>query len=83
MGKLAADCRSDLRHLLGRAEPVEPRHQGGVQACRHRQGWRRNYGSGVSGFALAFRLQHRLRHFLDEQRDAISALDDLRQHICW
>ena len=27
MRKLTPDRRSDLRHLLGRAEPVEPRHQ--------------------------------------------------------
>ena len=27
MGEFAPDRRPDLRHLLGRAEPVEPRHQ--------------------------------------------------------
>jgi hypothetical protein len=32
--ELPSDYRPDLRHLLGRAEPVEPRHQRGVQACR-------------------------------------------------
>ena len=35
---------------------------------------------------LALRLQHRLRHFLDEQRNAVGALDDVlpdvrRQHL--
>ena len=28
-------------------------------------------------FAFAFRLQHRLRHFLDEQRNAVCALDNV------
>ena len=33
MRKLAADCRRDLCHLLGRAaEPIEPRHERGMQA---------------------------------------------------
>ena len=46
MRKLAANRRSDLRYLLGGAEPVEPRHQRGVQACRDRRsrGW--NGGGG-------------------------------------
>ena len=33
MRELTPDGCPDLRHLLGRAEPVEPRHQRGVQAC--------------------------------------------------
>src|SRR5256886_3328891 len=33
MGKLPAYCRADLRHIFGRAESVEPRHQRRVQAC--------------------------------------------------
>ena len=81
MGELAPDCRADLRDLLGRAEPVEPRHQRGVQACGDRQGRRRNRSSGAPGFALALRLQHRLRHLLDEQRNAVGALYDFRRYI--
>ena len=77
MGELPPDRRPDLRHLLGRAEPVEPRHQRGVQACRDRQGRRRNRGGGAPGFALALRLQHRLGHLLHEQRNAVGALDDV------
>ena len=46
MRELPPDRRPDLRHLLGGAEPVEPRHQRGVQACRDRQGRGRNRGDG-------------------------------------
>ena len=72
---------ADLRHLLGGAEPVEPRHQRCLQACRHRQGRRRNRRNRAPGRALALRFQHRLRHLLHEQRNAVGALHDLRQHI--
>ena len=33
--------------------------------------------SGPPRFALALRLQHRLRHLLHEQRNAVGALDDV------
>ena len=33
--------------------------------------------------ALARRLQHRLRHFLNEQRNAIGALDDVLPNVRW
>src|ERR1700720_940422 len=36
MGKLSPDHRSNLCHLLGRTEPIKPRHQRSVQACRDR-----------------------------------------------
>ena len=78
MRELAPDRRSDLRHLLGRTEPVKPRHQRGVQACGDRQSRGRNGGGGLPRFALALRLQHRLRHFLHEQRNAVGALDNVR-----
>ena len=32
---------------------------------------------------LALCLQHRLRHFLHEQRNAVGALDDVLPDICW
>ena len=35
IGELTPDDCSDLCHFLSRAEPVKPRHQRGVQACRH------------------------------------------------
>ena len=77
MRELPPDRRADLRHLLGGAEPVEPRHQRGVQARRDRQRRRRNRGDRPPRFALALRLQHRLRHLLHEQRNAVGALDDV------
>src|SRR6478672_2311019 len=73
--ELASDCRSNLRYLLGRAEPVEPRHQRGVQACRNGQERGGNSSSSDTRIALAFCLQHGPCHFLNEERDAISTLD--------
>ena len=77
MRELSPDSRSDLRHLLGGAEPVEPRHQRGVQACGDRQSRRWNGGGSPLRFSLTPRLQHRLGHFLHEQRDAVRALNDV------
>jgi hypothetical protein len=64
-----------LRHFFGGAEPIKPRHQRGVQACGdcESRGW--NRGGGSPRFALTLRLKHRPRHFLNEQRDAISTRD--------
>jgi hypothetical protein len=36
MGKFSSDGRPDLRHLLGRTEPVKPRYQRCVQTCGNR-----------------------------------------------
>ena len=77
MRKLPPDRRPDLRHFLGGAEPVEPRHQRGVQACGDGQCRRRNSCNCVLGRALALRLQHRLGHLLHEQGNAVGALDDV------
>ena len=48
-----------------------------MQARRNRQrrGW--NGGGGLPRVAFALRFQHGLRHFLNEQRDAVSALDNV------
>ena len=77
MGELAPDGRPDLRHFLGGAEAVEPRHQRGVQACGDCQSRGRNRRNRAPGCALALRLQHRLRHLLHEQGNAVGALDDV------
>jgi hypothetical protein len=78
IGELAADHRANLRNLLGnRVEPIEPRHQRCVQACGDSQRRGRNRSRNPLRFALALRLQHRLRHFFHEQRDAVSAFDDV------
>ena len=51
MRELPPDRRADLRHLLGRAEPIEPRHQRSVQTCRDRQCRRRDCRNSASGAA--------------------------------
>src|SRR5690348_7666937 len=84
MCKLAPEGRPDLSYFLGRtAQPVEPRHEGGVQARRDGQCWRWNGGGGPLRFALALGLQHRLGHFLHEQRDAVGALNDVLSDTHW
>ena len=75
--ELPPDGCADLRHVLGGAEPVEPRHQGGVQTCRDRVSRRRNRSGQMLGRTFAFSLQNRLGHLLDEQWDAVGALDDI------
>jgi hypothetical protein len=77
MGKLAPDGCTNLRHLLSWAEPVEPRHQRGLQARRHCQSRRWNGSSGLPRLAFALRFQHRLGHFLSEQGYAVCALDNI------
>src|SRR5215469_2820049 len=77
MRELPAYGRPDLCQLLGRAEPVEPRHQRCVQACGDCPGLGRNGSNRLLGRALALSLQHRLGYLLDKQRDAIAALDDV------
>ena len=61
------------------------------EACRLAgtgQRWGRSRSGGVPCFALALRLQHRLRHFLHEQRNTVGAPDDVlpdvrRQRADW
>jgi hypothetical protein len=54
-----------------------------VQACGDREGRRRHGGGGPLRFTHAPRLQHRLRHLLDKQRDAVSALDNVLPDVRW
>src|SRR5690348_1119824 len=83
MRKLPPYRRPDLRHVLSWTEPVKPRHQRRVQARRDGQCWRWNGGGSPLRFALALGLQHRLGHFLHEQRDAVGALNDVLSDILW
>ena len=53
-----------------------------MQACGNRKRRRRNRANRLQGRALAFGFQHRLRHFLDEQRNAVRALDDVVPNAC-
>ena len=83
VGKLAPNRGTDLRHLLGRtAEPVEPRHQGGVQGRRDRHCRPMELLQRCAlACALALRFQHRLGHFLNEQWNAVGALDDVLSNV--
>src|SRR5215467_303851 len=83
MRELSPYGSSDLAYLLGRrADPVEPRHQRSMQACRDRKRWRRNYANRPLSRALAFGFHHRLRHFLHEQWNTVTALDDVLPNAC-
>ena len=82
MGEFAADRCSDLCHLLGRAEPVEPCQQRRVQAGGDGQRGRWDRGGGPPRLVFGIRLKHGLRHFLDEQRNAVRALDDVLPDVC-
>ncbi len=83
IGKLAAEHRADLRDLLGdRPEPVEPRHQRGMQGRRHRQRGKRCRSQHRSNpVALRGAFQHRLGQLLDKERHPVGALDDLGDDI--
>ena len=79
IGKLATEHRADLGDLLGcRPEPVESRHQRGVQGRRHRQRrlrCRRQHRGNPVTMSGAF--QHRLGQLFDKQRHPVGAVDDL------
>src|SRR5262245_40057524 len=81
MRELSPNHRSDLRHLLGRPEPIQARHQGGVQSRRDRKSRRRNGRSRTLSRASAFRFQYHLRHLFNEQGNAVAALDDLLPNV--
>ena len=83
IGKLAAEHRADLRDLLRRRpEPVEPRHQRGMQGHRHRlRDERCSLQHRGPPVALRGAVQHRLGQFLDEERHSVGALDNLRDDI--
>ena len=81
VGELPADHGPDLRRRPGRgAEPVEPRHERGVERGRHCQGGRRARGES-SGRPAPAGLEHRLGQLLDEQRHPVRALDDLGHQL--
>src|SRR5271163_3046523 len=73
MGELPVDCRRDLCQLLGRAaEPVESRHERGMQARGDRQCRRRNRGNHGPGGGLALCFQYGLGHLLHKQGDTVA-----------
>src|SRR6516162_10115584 len=77
MRELPPDGRPNLRYLFRCAEPVKPCHQRCVQACGKRNRRRRNCCNRTLCCSLAVRLQHRLCNLLDEQGNAVAALDDV------
>ena len=78
IGKIASDGRADLQHLARGTEPVDPRHQRGLQRRRNRQVLCRLIEHVViAGFVQSLALEHRLGQLFDEQRHAVGALDDL------
>ena len=82
VGELAADRGADLRHLLAAgAEPVEPRHQRGLQRRRDRERGQRRRRSNLADRRSAPRFEHALVNLLDKQRHAVGALDDLGDDI--
>ena len=82
IGEFATDCGADLSDLLNRSEPV----QAGRQRAKQRRGnrKRRKRADGAKLITCILKqaqFQHRLRKFLDEQRNPIRLHDDLRVHF--
>ena len=78
VGELAADCGANLRHTPYRRQAVEPRQQRRMK--RRRDGKCRQ--SAIEHVSVAFLAQEAaledvLGKFLDEQRHAVGAVDDL------
>jgi len=81
VGKLATDRGADLGNpLYCRAEPVEGRHKRRLQRRWHTEP-HRGHRRGNLPAALGAGFEHCLGHFLDEERYAVGALDDLGDHI--
>ena len=77
MGEFPPHSRPNLRYFLGRAEPVQPRHQRRMQArgdCVRRGG---NCRRNLHRFQLAPGLQYCLCHLLHEQGDSVGTLDNV------
>ena len=81
MRELSAYSRPDLRHFLGGAEPIKPRHQRGVQTCGHCQRRDGHGGGGLSRLAFAFRLQDCPRHFFNKEGNAVRPLDNVLPNV--
>ncbi len=75
VGEAAADGGGEAGDAARRPQPVQARHQRVLQGVRHPHQVR----PGLRG-GRVHRLEHRLGHLLDEERDAVAALDDLAHH---
>jgi hypothetical protein len=77
VGELAPDHRSDLRHLLDRAEAIQSGGQGIVQGIGDgKLGERPRQRIMIAPIGHQTALQDRPGQFLDEQRDAVGLSDD-------
>ena len=83
MRELPSNGCSDLRDFLRRTEPIKPCHQRCVQARGNGNGRRRNSCNRTLGGSLALGFQYRLRNFLDEQGNAVGALNDVLADAGW
>ena len=78
MGEFAADHGADLGDFLDRSKAVEASHQRVVQGCRDGNRCHRTRQLIVIAEILEpARFKHRRGQFLDEQRDAVGANQDL------
>ena len=71
VGEFTADRRTDLGHILGFAQPIEPRQQRCLQGGRH----------GVDRGTTLLGFQHRLGHLLHEQWDAVGTVEDVATNV--
>ena len=77
MREVPADGGSDLRDVLGCAEPIEPCDERGVEARRHPLRRRRRRRDHARRLAFVLRLDGILGYFFSEQRHAVGALDNV------
>ena len=78
VGEFASDRGADLRHVLGRGEPVEARHQRGLQRRRYRERRQRSVEHvAVRHLTQQPALEQRAGQFLDEQRHAVGVRENL------
>ncbi|HTR14420.1 MAG TPA: hypothetical protein VMI72_14495 [Roseiarcus sp.] len=77
VGELAPEGRRDLRDLARRRQAVEPSQQRGLQRGGDRQRRHPRRRRAVPALARDAAFDDGLRQFLDEQRHAVSPLDDL------
>jgi hypothetical protein len=73
---------ADLRNLLRRAEPVQARHQRGVQCRGHRlaRGW--SSRNCTLGCLLTFDFYYCLCHLFYKQRDTVGTFYNVVSDIC-
>ena len=80
--EIATRDGADLCHLPHRCQPIKTRHQRRVQRCWDRQRRQRTLENIIAiPFLQQPAFQHRLGQFLNEQRHAIGASENLVHHL--